>query len=70
MHMIYVLLLACVSTDASYGSKRLCRGLTIQVLDTCTMLELRRQIMERLGETSISKCKLVRRSLAQDIGNL
>ncbi|CAK9118740.1 unnamed protein product [Durusdinium trenchii] len=40
------------------------QSLTLTVLDTVTMLELRRQIMERLGETSLSKCKLVRRVAA------
>lgn len=34
------------------------------------MLELRRQIMERLGETSVSKCKLVRRGLAKPVQRL
>lgn len=37
------------------------QSLTLSVLDTSTMLEIRRKVMQRLGESSLSKCKLVRR---------
>lgn len=37
------------------------QSLTISVLDTATMLDVRKEAMIRLGETSISNCKVVKR---------
>ena len=37
------------------------QSLTLTVLDTATMLEIRKVAMQRLEESSLSKCKLVRR---------
>eukprot|EP00434_Breviolum_minutum_P004189 symbB.v1.2.003692.t1/scaffold193.1/size400748/11 len=37
------------------------QSLTLTVLDTATMLEIRKITMQRLEESSLSKCKLVRR---------
>ncbi|CAJ1437166.1 unnamed protein product [Effrenium voratum] len=37
------------------------QSLSLSVLDTNTMLEIRKKVMQRLGETSLSQCKLVKR---------
>mmetsp|Transcript_42728 Transcript_42728/g.99681 ORF Transcript_42728/g.99681 Transcript_42728/m.99681 type:complete len:1322 (+) Transcript_42728:19-3984(+) len=50
-----------VTVKLVHAASDIPQSLTISVLDTATMLDVRKEAMIRLGETSISNCKLVKR---------